>query len=120
MKKPLLYPLLIAVLVAGGYFLLRHSSAKWAGVDETVVEKYARAAGHPPHRPLIDTDQGDLLLFCFLVAGVAGGFVMGYCFRDVFPSEASDGSNGQSEVQSVAFVSKVQSKPPARMEITRQ
>jgi hypothetical protein len=87
MKKALLYPLLFLLLLAGGYFLLRHSKAQWAGVDETVVEKYARAAGRPPHRPLIDTDQGDLLLFCFLVAGVLGGFVMGYYARDLFPPQ---------------------------------
>jgi ABC-type cobalt transport system substrate-binding protein len=87
-KKPLLYALVVLAMVAVGYFTLSHfSQAKWSGVDETVVEKYARAAGHPPHRPLIDTDQGDLLLFCFLLAGVAGGFVIGYYIRDVFPPE---------------------------------
>jgi cobalt/nickel transport protein len=88
MKKLLLYSVTVLVLVAVGYFTLRHTTkAKWAGVDETVVEKYARAAGRPPHRPLIDTDQGDLLLFCFLVAGVVGGFVIGYYIREVFPPE---------------------------------
>ncbi len=90
MKKPLLYALIVLAMVGVGYFTLSHfSHAKWSGVDETVVEKYARAAGHPPHRPLIDTDQGDLLLFCFLLAGVAGGFVIGYYIRDVFPSESA-------------------------------
>jgi hypothetical protein len=34
---------------------------------------------------LINTDQGDLLLFFFLVAGTVGGFVAGYCFRELFP-----------------------------------
>jgi len=33
----------------------------------------------------INTDKGDILLFVFLLAGTAGGFVMGYYFRDVFP-----------------------------------
>jgi hypothetical protein len=85
MKKPVLYALLVLLLAAAAYFGLRNtSSSKWAGVDETVVERYARAAGRPPHRPLIDTDQGDLLLFVFLVAGVVGGFVAGYYFREIF------------------------------------
>ncbi|MFZ0313339.1 MAG: hypothetical protein WAL85_11590 [Candidatus Korobacteraceae bacterium] len=102
MKKPLLCALVVLLMVAIGYFTLSHfSHAKWSGVDETVVEKYARAAGHPPHRPLIDTDQGDLLLFCFLLAGVAGGFVIGYYIRDIFPPDAAD-VNGEAAPSSVA------------------
>jgi ABC-type cobalt transport system substrate-binding protein len=63
-----------------------HTHADWDGVDKTVVEKYARAAGRPPRAPLINTDQGDLLLFLFLVAGAAGGFIGGYYFRELFPA----------------------------------
>lgn len=57
------------------------AAAKWAGVDETVVEHYAEAAGRPPRAPVINTDQGDLLLFFFLLAGALGGFVAGYSYR---------------------------------------
>ena len=59
------------------------SKPKWPGVDETVVEKYAEEAGHPSRAPFINTDQGDLLLFCFLVAGAIGGFVAGYSYRSL-------------------------------------
>lgn len=62
----------------------------WPGVDETVVEKYAKAAGREPWEPLINTDQGDLLLFAFLIAGVLGGFVMGYHFRILFAPRSED------------------------------
>ena len=58
---------------------------KWKGVDETVVEKFAEQAGRPPRKPFINTDQGDILLFAFLVAGMIGGFVAGYSFRTLFP-----------------------------------
>lgn len=58
---------------------------KWEGVDKTVVEKFATEAGHPPRRPYIDTDQGDLLLFLFLIAGAGAGFIGGYAFRGLFP-----------------------------------
>ncbi len=54
---------------------------KWPGVDESVVEKYAKEHGREPHEPLINTDQGDMLLFVFLMAGVAGGFAAGYYWR---------------------------------------
>lgn len=61
------------------------AASDWAGVDETVVEKFAHEAGRPPREPLINTDRGDLLLFVFLTAGAVGGFVAGYCYRALFP-----------------------------------
>ena len=66
--------------------------ADWEGVDETVIEKTAEEAGRPAGDPLIDTDQGDLLLFLFLVAGAVGGFIGGYCFRGLFPPKKSEGA----------------------------
>jgi cobalt/nickel transport system permease protein len=80
---------LVAAALCSGWCLDVHA-AKWSGVDETVVEKFAEAAGRPPVEPLINTDQGDLLLFVFLVAGAAGGFVGGYYFRKLF-HERRDG-----------------------------
>lgn len=87
MKKVLITASLIVLLAIGAYWAMRHTSATWAGVDESVVGKYARAAGRPPREPFINTDQGDLLLFVFLVAGVAGGFTGGYYFRELFPPQ---------------------------------
>ncbi len=60
-------------------------AASWSGVDETVIEKVAEQAGRKPSEPLINTEQGDLLLFVFLVAGMIGGFIGGYNFRILFP-----------------------------------
>jgi len=57
------------------------AAEKWPGVDESVVEKYAKEHGRPAHEPFINTDQGDLLLFVFLIAGTAGGFAAGYYWR---------------------------------------
>lgn len=59
----------------------------WPGVDETVVEHFAEAAGRPARDPYINTDQGDLLLFVFLIAGMMGGFVAGYYYRELLPSK---------------------------------
>ena len=82
-KMALLVLALPICLVAGP--LPVRSASDWVGVDDKVVEKFARDAGHPASKPLIDTDRGDLLLFVFLVAGSVGGFVAGYCFRTLFP-----------------------------------
>ncbi|MCL5023955.1 MAG: cobalt transporter [Nitrospirae bacterium] len=57
------------------------AAEKWPGVDESVVEKYAKQHGREASKPLINTDQGDLLLFVFLLAGAIGGFVAGYYWR---------------------------------------
>lgn len=58
--------------------------SKWPGVDETVVEKYAGELGYAAREPYINTDQGDLLLFLFALAGTVGGFIMGYNWHKVF------------------------------------
>lgn len=56
-------------------------SKEWLGVDETIVEKYASEHGREARAPIFNTDQGDLLLFVFLLAGATGGFLAGYCWR---------------------------------------
>jgi len=85
MKKVAIYVALGLLLLVALYFGLTHLDATWSGVDETVIEKFAAAAGREARPPLINTDQGDLLLFFFLVAGTIGGFVGGYYFRELFP-----------------------------------
>jgi ABC-type cobalt transport system substrate-binding protein len=85
MRKTLLIGLALVLAASGLYLALRDPHAKWSGVDETVVERFARQADRPPREPLINTDQGDLLLFFFLVAGAVGGFVAGYYYRELFP-----------------------------------
>ncbi len=57
------------------------ASNKWSGVDETVVEKFAKEQGREAKEPLINTRRGDLLLFLFLIAGAVGGFAAGYYWR---------------------------------------
>lgn len=82
------YMSLIILAVALAFPFLFSSaahSAEWKGVDETVVEKFAEEAGRPSREPFINTDQGDILLFMFLLAGAVGGFAAGYFFRALFP-----------------------------------
>jgi hypothetical protein len=72
----ILLPTLLFVL---NFFAL--APRPWTGVDEAVVEKIAREHGREAKQPLINTDQGDLLLFVFLIAGVVAGFGAGYWWR---------------------------------------
>jgi len=63
---------------------------KWSGVDESVVNKYAKEHGREAKEPLINTDQGDLLLFVFLLAGTIGGFMAGYYWRVLIEKKNRD------------------------------
>lgn len=69
--------------------LAENAPAKWPGVDKVVIEDIANKAGRSARDPIINTDQGDLLLFMFLIAGALGGFVAGYAYRSLakFPSD---------------------------------
>jgi cobalt/nickel transport protein len=60
---------------------LSQAEERWQGVDETVVQKFAREHGREARKSLIDTGEGDMQLFMFLLAGAAGGFAAGYCWR---------------------------------------
>jgi ABC-type cobalt transport system substrate-binding protein len=78
--------LLVSLLVLLCLFVFKspafcEEKGKWPGVDESVVEKYAKEHGREASEPLINTDQGDLLLFVFLLAGTVGGFAAGYYWR---------------------------------------
>lgn len=91
------------ILCAGIFLLVQHfslglASGKWSGVDETVVEKYAKDHGRESREPLLNTDQGDLLLFVFLLAGAAGGFVAGYSWRTLAERKPEKGSDRASPV----------------------
>ncbi len=75
------YFILFTLITLNSLLLTPALAAKWSGVDETVVEKYAEEHGRPGLDPVINTDQGDLLLFMFLIGGLIGGFAAGYYWR---------------------------------------
>ncbi|HBA87711.1 MAG TPA: cobalt ABC transporter permease [Geobacter sp.] len=79
-KILLLHMILLPTLYFAFYFFSL-APKSWEGVDEAVVEKIAKEHGREAKAPLIDPGSGDLLLFAFLVAGAAGGFVGGYYWR---------------------------------------
>ncbi len=83
------YSLLILLLTALSLQSPAFGADKWPGVDESIVEKYAKEHGREAREPLINTDQGDLLLFVFLLAGTVGGFVAGYYWRVLMVERAT-------------------------------
>jgi hypothetical protein len=99
--KTLVYSFLLAgiisCLVPGVLSRDAFGAERWPGVDESVVEKFARDHGREAREPLINTDQGDLLLFAFLLAGTAGGFAAGYYWRVLLEGKAKAGGNGKEK-----------------------
>ena len=81
---------LSCLVVFAGFAMAEEQKPKWPGVDEAVVEKYAKELGREARDPYINTDQGDMLLFVFLIAGAVGGFVAGYCWRGLVKKSPSD------------------------------
>jgi ABC-type cobalt transport system substrate-binding protein len=80
----------ITLLAVAGF-----AAEKWQGVDEAVVKKIAKEHGREPGEPLINTDQGDLPLFLFLLAGAAGGFAAGYYWRKLTENRSAKTENGK-------------------------
>lgn len=80
-------------------FFLPSSSlcSEWKGVDETVIENVAEEHGRAASAPVLDTDRGDILLFMFLIAGVAGGFAAGYFYRMLSAGKARGKENGKKD-----------------------
>jgi len=79
--KPKRVFLALFIILVFALNVLGEEKSKWMGIDETVVEKISAEHGREASEPLINTDQGDLLLFLFLLAGAVGGFAAGYYFR---------------------------------------
>jgi hypothetical protein len=65
------------------------AKSDWGGVDDQVIEKIAAEAGREAQAPLINTDQGDLLLFFFAISGAVGGFVAGYFWRKLISEKGN-------------------------------
>ncbi|MDP3259338.1 MAG: hypothetical protein Q8M34_01950 [Thermodesulfovibrionales bacterium] len=81
--------LILFLLLITPHLSLVIAGDKWQGVDESVVEKYAKEHGREAREPFINTDQGDLLLFVFLLAGTIGGFTAGYYWRIILTQKNS-------------------------------
>ena len=104
MKKNLLLIAAVILFLGGTAF---GEEEKWSGVDESVVGKFARELGREPQDPLINTDQGDMLLFVFTLAGTVGGFVVGYQWHKLFvagrvdPTDMDENAVEDSSVENV-------------------
>lgn len=73
-------------------------SEKWSGIDVSVVEKVAKEHGREAVTPIINTNQGDLLLFIFLLSGTIGGFAAGYYWRILMVEKVSEINRDKQDI----------------------
>ncbi len=95
LKIILLHIVLLPTLLFVFYFFTL-APKSYTGVDEAVVEKFAKEHGREAKKPLIDLGEGDLQLFVFLLAGAVGGFAAGYFWRRLV-SEKGDRNKEQNK-----------------------
>jgi cobalt/nickel transport protein len=88
--KKIFLPFLVFMTIHVLLFSIVSADDKWPGVDKAVVEKFAKEKGREAKPGLINAEQGDLLLFAFLVAGAAGGFAAGYYWRVLMERKKKD------------------------------
>jgi len=76
---------------------LLQAEDKWQGIDEAVVQKIAREHGREASKSLIDTSEGDVQLFAFLIAGVVGGFGAGYYWRVLLEGKKKQDDSSEAQ-----------------------
>ena len=69
-------------------------AGKTPTAEAQVVEKIASEHGREAKSPLINTEQGDLLLFAFLIVGAIAGFAAGYFWKTLLVNKARQGEHG--------------------------
>lgn len=73
---------ILVMAVAGSIiFAKAHEEGPWIDTTDVVSEQSANALGRQAAEPLINTDQGNMLVFFFTLAGVVGGSIVGYYWR---------------------------------------
>jgi cobalt/nickel transport protein len=69
----------LIMAVAGSIIFARaHEEGPWIDTTDLVSEQSAMTVGRQALGPLINTDQGNMLVFFFTLAGILAGLVIGY------------------------------------------
>ena len=73
--------ILIMAIVGSVIFAKSHERGPWGDTTDVVAEQGAANIGRQAADPLINTDQGNMLVFFFTLAGLAAGSLIGYYWR---------------------------------------
>lgn len=85
----------IALIVALGVFgsaalsgqNIVREEGQWSDATDVLSGRAATEAGRQARDPLINTEQGNMLVFFFCLGGVIGGLIIGYNCRRLLVDE---------------------------------
>lgn|GEM_PF-1002337 len=83
-KAAIVLTISFLVLIPAGVFPGAAHGQKWQGTDKVIEELASKMGGAKARPPLLNTDQGDLLLFLFAVGGFAAGVIVGVNWDRLF------------------------------------
>ncbi len=95
--------ILILAIVGSIVFARSHAEGPWIDATDTVAEEGAATVGREAADPLINTDQGNMLVFFFTMAGLAGGSIVGYYWRKLFIENEKEATKGPDRASVAAM-----------------
>ncbi len=75
--------ILILAIVGSVIFATSHKAGPWGDTTDIVAEQAANGVGRQATDPLINIDQGNILVFFFTLAGLLAGPVIGHYWRQL-------------------------------------
>lgn len=73
--------ILVLAIVGSVLVATSHGAGPWIDTTDTIADTGASNIGRHATDPLINTDQGNMLVFFFTLAGVVAGSAVGYYWR---------------------------------------
>jgi cobalt/nickel transport protein len=95
--------ILIMAIAGSIIFAKSHEEGPWIDTTDVVSEQSASALGRQAVEPLINTDQGNMLVFFFTLAGVVGGSIVGYYWRMLMTDRDKMANSGFNKMFFIGF-----------------
>jgi cobalt/nickel transport protein len=96
--------ILIMAIAGSIIFAKSHEEGPWIDTTDVVSEQSASALGRQSVEPLINTDQGNMLVFFFTLAGLVGGSIVGYYWRKLMTDKDKMANSGFNKLFFIGFI----------------
>ena len=96
--------ILILAIVGSVIFATPHEDGPWIDSTDVVAEQAANGVGRQATDPLINTDQGNMLVFFFTMAGVMAGPIVGYYWRKLMIEKDKEERQGAGKMFVISAV----------------
>lgn len=96
--------ILILAIVGSVIFATSHKEGPWGDTTDVVAEQAANGVGRQATAPIINTDQGNMLVFFFTLAGVIAGPIVGYYWRKLMIEKDKERMKGLDKMLFISVV----------------